>query len=91
MWRQSRKKREAAGNSRLKSTAEYVNELAKLVPSVELKVGNTFASAKSGKTLTINPQLLEKMQSDKLREERRQKRRKQRKPIQRKGHKPVQF
>lgn len=60
----STKKREAAGNSRSKSTAEYVNELAKLVPSVELKVGNTFASAKSGKTLTINPQLLEKMQSD---------------------------
>lgn len=60
----STKKKEAAGNSRSKSTAEYVNELAKLVPSVELKVGNTFASAKSGKTLTINPQLLEKMQSD---------------------------
>lgn len=60
----STKKREAAGNSRSKSMAEYVNELSKLVPSVELKVGNTFASAKSGKTLTINPQLLEKMQSD---------------------------
>lgn len=60
----STKKKEAAGNSRSNSTAEYVNELAKLVPSVDLKVGNTFASAKSGKTLTINPQLLEKIQSD---------------------------
>jgi len=42
-----------SGNS--KNTAEYMSELAKLVPSVECKVG---------KTLTINPLLLEKMQSD---------------------------
>ncbi len=28
----------------------------KLVPSVELKVGNSFSQLKSGKTLTINPQ-----------------------------------
>ena len=41
-----------------------MDELAKLVPSVELKVGNSFSTAKSGKTLTINPQLLEKMQND---------------------------
>jgi len=55
---------EAAGSSKSKSTADYVNELAKLVPSVELKVGNSFQTAKSGKTLTINPKLLEKMQND---------------------------
>lgn len=55
---------EKAGSSKSKSTSDYVNELAKLVPSVELKVGNSFSTAKSGKTLTINPQLLEKMQND---------------------------
>lgn len=55
---------EAAGSSKSKSTSDYVNELAKLVPSVELKVGNSFSTAKSGKTLTISPQLLEKMQND---------------------------
>ena len=55
---------ETTGNSKSRSTSDYVNELAKLVPSVELKVGNSFSTAKSGKTLTINPQLLEKMQND---------------------------
>lgn len=55
---------ETAGSSKSRSTSDYVNELAKLVPSVELKVGNSFSTAKSGKTLTINPQLLEKMQND---------------------------
>ena len=45
---------EKAG-SRPETTADYVRELEKLVPSVELRVGNTFASAKTGKTLTINP------------------------------------
>ncbi len=55
---------ETAGSSKQKNTADYVNELAKLVPSVELKVGNSFQTAKSGKTLTINPKLLEKMQND---------------------------
>lgn len=55
---------ERAGSSKTKSTAEYANELAKLVPSVEFKLGTTFSSAKSGKTLTVNPQLLEKMQND---------------------------
>lgn len=55
---------ETAGGSKSRSTSEYVDELAKLVPSVELKVGNSFSTAKSGKTLTINPQLLEKMQND---------------------------
>ena len=55
---------ETAGSNKSRSTSDYVNELAKLVPSVELKVGNSFSTAKSGKTLTINPQLLEKMQND---------------------------
>ena len=55
---------ETTGNSKPRSTSDYVNELAKLVPSVELKAGNSFSTAKSGKTLTINPQLLEKMQND---------------------------
>ena len=55
---------ETAGSSKSRSTSDYVNELAKLVPSVELKVGNSFSTAKSGKTLTINPQLLKKMQND---------------------------
>lgn len=57
-------KNSAVGNGKVKSTAEYMSELAKLVPSVECKIGNTFSSAKSGKTLTINPLLLEKMQND---------------------------
>lgn len=56
--------KESANSSKSKSTAEYMSELAKLVPSVECRVGNTFASAKNGKTLTINPLLLEKMQND---------------------------
>ena len=55
---------ETTGSNKSRSTSDYVNELAKLVPSVELKVGNSFSTAKSGKTLTINPQLLEKMQND---------------------------
>ncbi len=58
------KKKETTESSKSKSTAEYANELAKLVPSVEFKVGKSCSSAKSGKTLTVNPQLLEKMQND---------------------------
>lgn len=53
-----------AGSGNVKSTAAYASELAKLVPSVEFKVGTSFSSAKNGKTLTINPKLLEKMQND---------------------------
>ena len=53
-----------AESSKSRSTTEYANELAKLVPSVDFKVGNGCSSAKSGKTLTINPKLLEKMQND---------------------------
>ena len=62
--KETEKTSETTGNSKSRSTSDYVNELAKLVPSVELKAGNSFSTAKSGKTLTINPQLLEKMQND---------------------------
>lgn len=55
---------EAAGSSKSKSTSGYMNELAKLAPSVDFKIGNSYSTAKSGKTLTISPQLLEKMQND---------------------------
>lgn len=60
----STQKNSTAGNDKAKSTAGYANELAKLAPSVEFKVGNSYSTAKSGKTLTVNPQLLEKMQKD---------------------------
>ena len=42
----------------------YFNKLARLAPSVDCRIGTAHASAKSGKTLTINPKLLEKMQND---------------------------
>ena len=58
------KTQETAGNSKSKSTAEYANELAKLTPSVEFKVGNACSSARNGKSLTVNPKLLEKIQND---------------------------
>ena len=45
-------------------SSEYFKQLAKLAPSVEFRIGNTFSTAKSGKTLTINPALLKKMQND---------------------------
>ena len=57
-------KNSSVGNSTTKSTVEYVKELKKHVPSVECKIGNTFSSAKNGKTLTISPKLLEKMEDD---------------------------
>ncbi len=44
--------------------SDYLSQLAKLAPSVEFKAGNTYSSAKSGKTLTINPKLLEEMQNN---------------------------
>ena len=62
--KETEKTQETAENSKSKKTAEYANELAKLVPSVDFKVGNVCSSAKSGKSLTVNPQLLEKMQND---------------------------
>ena len=57
-------KQKSAENSKSKNTTDYANELAKLVPSVDFKVGNGCSSAKSGKSLTVNPKLLEKMQND---------------------------
>lgn len=57
-------KKKETENNKAKSTADYASELAKLVPSVDFRIGNSFASAKSGKTLTVNPKLLEKMQND---------------------------
>lgn len=46
------------------STTDYLRTLEKLAPSVKFRIGNSFSSAKTGKTLTINPKLLEKMQND---------------------------
>lgn len=43
---------------------EQAKGLSKLVPSVKFRVGSTFSTAKRGKTLTVNPKLLEKMQND---------------------------
>lgn len=57
-------KNSTVGNSRVKRTVDYAKKLEKLAPSVEFGIGNTHSSAKSGKTLTINPKLLEKMQDD---------------------------
>lgn len=58
------KTQETAGSGKSKSTTEYADELAKLVPSVEFRVGNACVSDKSGKSLTVNPKLLEQMQND---------------------------
>ena len=57
-------KNSEAGNDKAKSAAGYAKELKKLVPSVEFRVGNACVSAQSGKSLTVNPKLLEKMQND---------------------------
>ena len=54
----------SAGSGKSETTTDYMSKLEKLAPSVEFRIGNTFSSAKSGKTLTINPKLLEKMQND---------------------------
>lgn len=45
-------------------SSDYFKQLAKLAPSVDCRIGTTYATAKSGKTLTINPALLDKMQND---------------------------
>ena len=55
---------ETAGSSKAKQTTDYANRLAKLVPSADFRIGNACSSAKSGKSLTVNPKLLEKMQND---------------------------
>ena len=57
-------KNSKVGNDKTKSTADYAKKLEKLVPSVEFRVGNACVSAQSGKLLTVNPKLLEKMQND---------------------------
>ena len=57
-------KNSEAGNDKAKSVAGYAKELEKFVPSVEFRVGNACVSAQSGKSLTVNPKLLEKMQND---------------------------
>lgn len=46
------------------SNSDYFNKLAKLAPSVDCRIGTAYSSAKNGKTLTLNPKLLEKMQND---------------------------
>ena len=62
--KETEKTQKTAESSKSKNTAEYANGLAKLVPSVDFKVGNACSSAKNGKSLTVNPKLLEKMQND---------------------------
>ena len=62
--KETEKTTETAGSSKVKKTTDYAHGLAKLVPSVDFKVGNVCSSAKSGKSLTVNPQLLEKMQNN---------------------------
>ncbi len=62
--KETEKTTETAGSSKAKKTTGYANELAKLVPSVKFRVGNACVSDKSGKSLTVNPRLLEKMQND---------------------------
>ena len=57
-------KNSEAGNDKAKSVAGYAKELEKFVPSVEFRVGNACASAQRGKSLTVNPKLLEKKQND---------------------------
>ncbi len=57
-------KNSTIGNGKAKSTTDYAKKLEKLVPSVEFRVGNACVSDKSGKSLTVNPKLLEKMQND---------------------------
>ena len=55
-------------SSKAKSAAEYMKELEKLAPSAEFRIGKGCATDKSGITLTINPDLLEKMQNDPAKE-----------------------
>ncbi len=62
--KETEKATETVVSNKANSSTDYANELAKLVPSVDFRVGNGYSSEKNGKTLTINPKLLEKMQSD---------------------------
>lgn len=52
------------GSSKTENRTDYMRTLEKLAPSVEFRTGFAPAGDKSGKTLTINPKLLEKMQND---------------------------
>lgn len=63
-YQTTREASQTSGSSKSNSTSDYVNELSKLVPSVEFRVGNSFASDETGQTLTVNPKLLEKMRND---------------------------
>ena len=51
-------------SNKAKSTVEYMKELEKLAPSAESRIGKGCATDKSGITLTIHPDILEKMQND---------------------------
>ena len=62
--KETEKTTETVESNKGKRTTDYANGLAKLVPSVDFKVGNACSSAKNGKSLTVNPKLLEKMQND---------------------------
>jgi len=62
--KETEKTTETLESNKGKKTTDYANGLAKLVPSVDFKVGNACSSAKNGKSLTVNPKLLEKMQND---------------------------
>ena len=62
--KETEKTTETVESSKGKKTNDYANGLAKLVPSVDFKVGNACSSARKGKSLTVNPKLLEKMQND---------------------------
>ena len=62
--RAAAQKNSGTESGKAKSTAEYMKGLEKLAPSVEFRMGNSYATDKTGKTLTINPKLLEKMQSN---------------------------
>ncbi len=62
--KETEKTTETVESNKGKKTTDYANGLAKLVPSVEFKVGNACSSARNGKSLTVNPKLLEKMQND---------------------------
>ncbi len=61
---ETEKTQETAESGKSKNTAEYVNRLETLVPSVNFRVGSVCSSAQRGKSLTVNPKLLEKMQKD---------------------------
>lgn len=47
-----------------KNLAEYARELSKLAPSLDVRAGDSFPKSRTGKTLTIHPGLLNKMQHD---------------------------